>query len=34
MKIKLHEIPVREVVTGYIDSAENGVTGYMETFNR
>jgi len=29
MEIKLHEIPVREVVEGYIDSAENGVTGYI-----
>ncbi len=28
MKIKLHEIPVREVVEGYLDSAENGVVGY------
>lgn len=28
MKIKLHEIPVREVVNGYKDSAENGVVGY------
>ena len=28
MKIKLHEIPVREVVAGYKDSAENGVVGY------
>ena len=28
MKIKLHEISVREVVEGYIDSAENGVVGY------
>ena len=28
MDIKLHEIPVREVVEGYKDSAENGVTGY------
>ena len=25
MKIKLHEIPVRDVVAGYVDSAENGV---------
>lgn len=33
MKIKLHEIPVREVVTGYIDSAENGVTGYNGRLN-
>lgn len=28
MKIELHEIPVRDVVNGYIDSAENGVVGY------
>ena len=28
MKIKLHEIPVREVVDGYLDSAEGGVVGY------
>lgn len=28
MKIKLHEIPVLEVVNGYKDSAENGVIGY------
>lgn len=33
MKIKLHEIPVREVVTGYIDSAEKGVTGYNGRLN-
>lgn len=33
MKIKLHEIPVREVVEGYIDSAENGVTGYNGRLN-
>jgi hypothetical protein len=33
MKIKLHEIPVREVVAGYIDSAENGVTGYNGHLN-
>jgi hypothetical protein len=33
MKIKLHEIPVREVVAGYIDSAENGVTGYHGRLN-
>lgn len=33
MKIKLHEIPVREVVAGYIDSAENGVTGYNGRLN-
>lgn len=28
MKIELHEIPVRDVVAGYVDSAENGVVGY------
>ena len=28
MKIELHEIPVRDVVNGYKDSAENGVVGY------
>lgn len=33
MKIKLHEIPVREVVEGYIDSAENGVMGYNGRLN-
>ena len=33
MKIKLHEIPVRDVVEGYIDSAENGVVGYSGRLN-
>jgi Restriction endonuclease len=33
MDIKLHEIPVREVVEGYKDSAENGVTGYNGRLN-
>jgi len=33
MKIKLHEIPVREVVDGYIDSEENGVVGYSGRLN-
>ena len=33
MKIKLHEIPVREVVAGYKDSAENGVVGYGGRLN-
>ena len=28
MEIKLHEIPVREVVTGYKDNQEDGVVGY------
>lgn len=33
MKIKLHEIPVREVVAGYKDSAEHGVEGYNGRLN-
>lgn len=33
MKIKLHEIPVRKVVAGYKDSAENGVIGYSGHLN-
>lgn len=33
MKIELHEIPVREVVEGYVDSAENGVRGYGGRLN-
>ena len=33
MKIKLHEIPVRDVVVGYKDSAENGVVGYNGKLN-
>lgn len=33
MKIQLHEIPIREVVEGYIDSAENGVVGYNGRLN-
>ena len=33
MKIKLHEIPVRDVVEGYMDSAENGVVGYGGRLN-
>ena len=33
MKIKLHEIPVREVVEGYKDSAEGGVRGYSGRLN-
>lgn len=28
MKIEMHEIPVSEVVAGYLDSAENGVVAY------
>ena len=33
MKIELHEIPVREVANGYVDSAENGVVGYGGRLN-
>ena len=33
MKIELHEIPVKNVVAGYIDSAENGVVGYGGKLN-
>lgn len=33
MKIKLHEIQIREVVNGYVDSAENGVVGYGGKLN-
>ncbi|MCD8366542.1 MAG: HNH endonuclease [Clostridiales bacterium] len=33
MKIELHEIPVRDVVNGYKDSAENGVVGYGGRLN-
>lgn len=33
MKIELHEIPVRDVVDGYTDSAENGVVGYGGKLN-
>ena len=28
MKIELHEIPVRDLVAGYNDDGESGVTGY------
>ena len=33
MQIKLHEIPVRDVVAGYKDSEENGVVGYNGKLN-
>lgn len=33
MKIKLHEITVRDVADGYVDSAENGVVGYGGRLN-
>ena len=33
MKIELHEIPIREVANGYIDSQENGGVGYGGLLN-
>lgn len=33
MNIELHEIPVREVIAGYVDDAENGVRGYNGRLN-
>ena len=33
MKIELHEIPIKNVVDGYVDSAENGVVGYAGKLN-
>lgn len=33
MKIDLHEVPVRDVAAGYVDSAENGVVGYGGRLN-
>ena len=33
MKIVMHEIPVRDVVNGYVDSAELGVKGYGGRLN-
>lgn len=33
MKIELHEIPIREIVEGYVDSAENGVVAYGGRLN-
>lgn len=33
MEIELHEIKIREVVNGYVDSAENGVVGYGGKLN-
>lgn len=33
MKIELHEIKIRDVVNGYIDSQENGVVGYGGRLN-
>lgn len=33
MEIKLHEIKIREIVNGYLDSEENGVVGYGGKLN-
>ena len=33
MKIELHEIPIAEVVNGYVDSAEDGVVAYCGKLN-
>ena len=33
MKIEMHEIPIREVVAGYVDSAEQGCRGYGGMLN-
>ena len=33
MKIELHEIKIRDVVNGYVDSQENGVVGYGGKLN-
>ena len=33
MDIKLHETTIREIVAGYVDSAENGVVGYGGKLN-
>ncbi len=33
MKIKLHEIPIREVFAGYRDDQENGIVGYGGRLN-
>lgn len=33
MEIKLHEITVRDVTDGYVDSDENGVVGYGGKLN-
>lgn len=33
MNIELHEIPIRDVVDGYVDSAENGVVAYRGRLN-
>ena len=33
MKIKLHEITIKDIAAGYIDSGEDGVLGYNGKLN-
>ena len=33
MKIELHEIPIRDIVNGYVDNAEEGIVGYGGLLN-
>lgn len=33
MKIEMHEIPIRDIFKGYLDSAENGVVAYAGELN-
>lgn len=33
MRIVLHEIKIREIIDGYVDSQENGVVGYGGRLN-
>ena len=33
MQIELHEIKIRDIVDGYVDSQENGVVGYGGKLN-
>ena len=33
MKIELHEIPIRDIVEGYVDNDEEGVFGYGGRLN-
>jgi hypothetical protein len=34
MKIELHQIPIRDIVNGYIDNAEEGVWAYGGKLNK
>ena len=33
MKIELHEIPIKDIVKGYVDNHEEGVFGYDKKLN-